>query len=127
MAPRLCVVGLGLMGGSVGLAARERGAAAAVSGFAVDPAARHAAEQRGCVEAAHDDLAAALEGADLVLVCAPVAQLASAVAGVVAAAPTATVSDVGSTRAGLLAAVPAAERARFVGGHPMAGLELRGA
>jgi prephenate dehydrogenase len=126
MAPRLCVVGLGLMGGSVGLAARERGAADSVTGFDVDPAARAVAQERGCVQTAHDDLAAAVDGADLVLVCAPVAQLGSVVAEVLAAAPRATVSDVGSTKAGLVGAVPAAERARFVGGHPMAGLELRG-
>src|SRR3954468_7621640 len=106
MAPTLCVVGLGLIGGSVGLAARERGAASRVTGFDVDPAARAVAEERGCVDAAFERLADAVEGADLVLVCAPVAQLGSAVAEVQAAAPGATVSDVGSTKAGVVASAP---------------------
>src|SRR4051812_28605078 len=113
------------MGGSLGLAARERGAAGRVTGFDVDPGARTVAEQRGCVEAAFEDLADAVDGADLIVVCAPVAQLAPVVADVLAAAPAATVSDVGSTKAGVVGSAP--DRSRFVGGHPMAGLEGRGA
>src|SRR5689334_10128233 len=113
------------MGGSVGLAARERGAAERVTGYDVDPGARAVAEQRGCVDAAFADLRDAVNGADLVVVCAPVAQLGAAIADALAAAPGATVSDVGSTKAGVVAS--ATDRARFVGGHPVAGLELRGA
>jgi len=125
VAPTLCVVGLGLMGGSVGLAARERGAAERVTGYDVDPGARAVAVQRGCVDAAFADLREAVNGADLVVVCAPVAQLGAAIADALSAAPGATVSDVGSTKAGVVAS--ATDRTRFVGGHPVAGLELRGA
>ena len=56
------------------------------------------------MEAADGDLASACQGADLVVVCAPVAQLPAAVAATVAAAPaTATVTDIGSTKANVVA------------------------
>jgi prephenate dehydrogenase len=123
---RLAVVGLGLMGGSLGLAARER-AAAEVSGYDPDPAARAAALERGCVSIAHDELVAAVAGADLVCVCAPIAELAAAIAASLAAAPQATVTDIGSTKNAVVASVAGADRARFVGGHPICGREVRGA
>lgn len=121
------IVGLGLMGGSLGLALRER-AGAVVHGCDPDPEARSAALDRGCVDTAAADLAAACDGADLVVVCAPVAQIATAVAEVLDLAPaTATVSDIGSTKANVVRSVPAGARARFVGGHPVCGAEARGA
>jgi len=123
---RLAVVGLGLMGGSLALAARER-AQLSVVGHDPDAAARAAALERGCVEEAYGDLSAALEGADLVAVCAPVAQLSPSVAAALEGAPDATVTDIGSTKAAVVGAVPAGARARFVGGHPVCGLEARGA
>lgn len=126
MTLRLAVVGLGLMGGSLGLAARER-AGADVTGFDPDPAARAAAIERGCVSVATDDLVEAVTGADLVCVCAPIGELASAVAEALAAAPEATVTDIGSTKSAVVASVSGADRSRFVGGHPIAGREVRGA
>jgi prephenate dehydrogenase len=123
---RLAVVGLGLMGGSLGLAARER-AAAEVSGYDPDPAARAAALERGCVSIAHDDLVAAVAGADLVCVCAPIAELSAAISASLAAAPQATVTDIGSTKNAVVASVAGPDRARFVGGHPICGREVRGA
>jgi prephenate dehydrogenase len=123
----VAIVGLGLMGGSLGLALAQR-AGAAVVGYDPDPAARDAALERGCVVRAHDDLAAACAGADLVIVCAPVAQLPGAVADALAAAPAgATVTDVGSTKANVVRSVPDADRHRFIGGHPVCGSEARGA
>ena len=113
---RLAVVGLGLMGGSLGLAARER-VAADVAGFDPDPAARAAAVERGCVTTAHDDLASALAGADLVCVCAPTAELPQAIAEALAAAPEATVTDIGSTKSAVVASIAEPDRGRFVGGH----------
>jgi prephenate dehydrogenase len=126
-AMRAAIVGLGLMGGSLGLALRERGGATA-TGFDPDPAARAAALERGCVDAATDTLEAACADAELVVVCAPVAQLPVAIAAALAAAPPrATVTDVGSTKGQVVRAVPAADRHRFVGGHPVCGSEARGA
>jgi prephenate dehydrogenase len=123
----VAVVGLGLMGGSLGLALRER-AGMRVAGYDPDPAARAVALERGCVERAAEDLQSACEGAGLVVVCAPVAALPAAIAAVLEAAPgDATVTDVGSTKANVVAAVPAHQRHRFVGGHPVCGSEARGA
>jgi prephenate dehydrogenase len=123
---RLAVVGLGLMGGSLGLAARER-AGAVVSGYDPDPAACAAALERGCLTTAFDTLAAAVADAELVCVCAPIGELPAVIASVLAAAPQATVTDIGSTKSAIVASISAGDRARFVGGHPVTGRELRGA
>jgi prephenate dehydrogenase len=124
---RVAIVGLGLMGGSLGLALTGR-AGATVRGYDPDPAARAVAVERGCVEAAEADLESACRGADLVVVCAPVAQLPAAVAATVAVAPaSATVTDIGSTKANVVRSVEGSDRTRFVGGHPVCGSEARGA
>jgi prephenate dehydrogenase len=120
---RVAIVGTGLIGASVGLAAQRRGAS--VAGWDVDPRALDAAANRGAVEAA-GALEEALRGAELAVVAAPIAALPSQVAAVLAATgDETTVTDVGSTKASVVAA--AAGSPRFVGGHPIAGLESRGA
>jgi prephenate dehydrogenase len=119
---RVAVIGTGLMGASVALAARARGDA--VAGWDPDPDALAAAVARGAVDAA-GSLDAAVADAELAVVAAPIAQLPSAVAAVLAAAGEATVTDVGSTKAGVVGA--AAGSPRFVGGHPICGSETRGA
>ncbi len=123
---RVGIVGLGLMGGSLGLALRER-AQADVVGFDPDHAVREQALERGCAAEVHDAVGPACADADLVVVCAPVAQLPAAVAGALAAAPErATVTDIGSTKANLVRGIAAEDRGRFVGGHPVCGSEARG-
>ena len=120
---RVAIVGTGLIGASVGLAARRAGAERVVGW---DPDASHlaTAAERGAVEPAAD-LAAALEGADLAVVAAPVTALPGQVREVLdASGPSVTVTDVGSTKAGVCEA--AAGVARFVGGHPICGSEARG-
>jgi prephenate dehydrogenase len=119
---RIGVIGTGLMGASVALAARERGDA--VTGWDPDPAALAAAGARGALEAA-GSLEDAVRGAELVVVAAPIAQLPAEVAATLAATTDATVTDVGSTKASVVAA--AAGSPRFVGGHPICGSESRGA
>src|SRR5262245_23043928 len=115
------------MGGSLGLALASR-AHATVRGYDPDPAARAAALERGCVASAHATIAEACSDAELVVVCAPVAQLPAAVAATVAAAPPdATVTDIGSTKANVVRRIDGDDRARFVGGHPVCGSEARGA
>jgi prephenate dehydrogenase len=120
---RLAIVGTGLIGASVGLAARGRGVS--VRGWDPAPAALAAAVGRGAVEAA-PSLGEAVEGVDLVVVAAPIAALREEVVAVLAAtADETTVTDVGSTKASVVEA--AAGSARFIGGHPMTGAESRGA
>jgi prephenate dehydrogenase len=124
---KVAIVGLGLMGGSLGLALAAR-AGAVVAGHDPDPEARRAALARGCVAAAHDTLDEACAEADIVVVCVPVAQLPDAVGAALRAAPAqALVTDIGSTKANVVRSVPAGERHRFVGGHPVCGSEARGA
>ena len=119
----VAVVGTGLIGASVGLAAQRGGAS--VVGWDVDPRALGAAVERGAVEAA-GSLEEALAGAELAIVAVPIAALPARVAAVLAATgEETTVTDVGSTKASVVAA--AAGSPRFVGGHPIAGLESRGA
>jgi prephenate dehydrogenase len=124
---RLAIVGLGLMGGSLGLAARERGGVTRIVGCDTDAGAREAALGRGCVDEAAGDLASAVAEADLVALCAPVAELPRVLAELAELAPQATVTDIGSTKTGVVAAVPPGLRPRFIGGHPICGMETRGA
>src|SRR5436305_10588760 len=120
---RLAVIGTGLIGASVALAARDAGVEE-VRGWDVDDAALAAARDRGAVVPA-ETLGAAVDGVDLAVVAAPVAALPGQVAEVLAASGAqTTVTDVGSTKGPLTAAV---RDARFIGGHPVCGSEARGA
>jgi prephenate dehydrogenase len=119
----LTIVGTGLIGASVGLAARSTGAC--VKGWDPEPVALAVAADHGAVEAA-SSLEAALAGAELVVVAAPTAALPELVRAVLAQTDEGqTVTDVGSTKAGVVEA--AGGSPRFVGGHPLAGKEAHGA
>ncbi len=121
---RLAIVGTGLIGASVGLAAKRSGVDH-VAGFDPDSDALAVAAGRGAVDQAAGSLEEALEGAELALVAAPVAQLAREVGEVLEASDHGcTVSDVGSTKAAVCAAAGASSR--FIGGHPVCGSEARG-
>ena len=121
---RLAIVGTGLIGASVGLAAKRAGVEW-VTGWDPDGEAAAAAARRGAVDVATPTLAAALAGADLAVIAAPVALLAAQVeAALAGTGEETTVTDVGSTKTAVCAA--AANSARFIGGHPMAGGEARG-
>lgn len=119
---RVVVLGLGLIGGSVGLAARER-LGAHVSGWDPDPGVRERALQLGVVDVAVPS-PDALDGApDVVVVAAPVGELSSLIGPACARFADAVVTDVGSTKAALVAAHP---RDPYIGGHPLAGAEVAG-
>jgi prephenate dehydrogenase len=121
--PRLAVVGVGLIGGSIGLAARER-LGAHVRGFDPRDGVLAAALERGAVTEACGSVVEAVAGADVAFVAAPVGELPEAVASVLAAAgPDCVVTDVGSTKRSVVAAV---DDPRFIGGHPLAGAETAG-
>jgi prephenate dehydrogenase len=112
---RLAVIGTGLVGTSVALAARRAGAMCA--GFDVDPGVLAEASALGAVTSEASQ-AAALAGADLVVVAVPVGSAADVVREVLAAAgPETVVTDVSSTKR-VLASI---EDPRFVPGHPVAG------
>ncbi len=120
---KVTILGVGLIGGSIGLAARRR-AGAEVCGYDPDPRVRARALELGALDTQADDLAAAVAGAEVVFVAAPVGALADTVRLALAAArPDCVVSDVGSTKR-VVAEAGADER--FVGGHPLAGAETAG-
>jgi prephenate dehydrogenase len=120
---RVAILGVGLIGGSIGLAARGR-ADAEVCGYDPDAAVRARALELGAIGAQAPDIAGAVAGADVVFVAAPVGALGETVSAALAAARTdCVVSDVGSTKRVL---ADAAADERFVGGHPLAGAETAG-
>jgi prephenate dehydrogenase len=116
---RVVLVGLGLIGGSVGLAARER-LGAHVVGFDPDPQVRALALERGVVDAVVDD-PADLGPADVALVAAPVQALAERIAQACEQLDGAVVTDVGSTKHALVESVKATN---YIGGHPHARADL---
>ncbi|MDQ6835212.1 MAG: prephenate dehydrogenase/arogenate dehydrogenase family protein [Actinomycetota bacterium] len=120
---RIAVIGVGLIGGSVALAARAR-ARASVTGFDSSAPALASALERGAVDRAAPTLQDALEDAEAAFVAAPVGALPELVGEVLSAAPAdCVVTDVGSTKR---AVVAAHDDPRFVGGHPLAGAENAG-
>jgi prephenate dehydrogenase len=120
---RIAILGVGLIGGSVALAARER-MGASVAGYDESADALARAVQRGAVDEACDSLAVALAGAEAVFVAVPVGRVPELVGEALAAVPAGcVVSDVGSTKR---AVVAAHDDPRFVGGHPLAGAESAG-
>jgi prephenate dehydrogenase len=120
---RIAVIGVGLIGGSVGLAARER-LGAYVSGHDRSPDALALALQRGALDHGADTVAGAVAGAEAVFVAAPVGDLAGVLDAALAAAPAdCVVTDVGSTKRAIVAGH---DDPRFVGGHPLAGAETAG-
>ncbi|MEX0791223.1 MAG: prephenate dehydrogenase/arogenate dehydrogenase family protein, partial [Actinomycetota bacterium] len=125
----LAIVGLGLMGGSLGLAALERGLAERVVGFDLDPATIKRALERRAITHGASSLASAVAEADLVVLATPVGSIGDVFAEAAASMPSGcVVTDVGSTKAGVVDAVTrrAPASVHFIGGHPMAGSEKDG-
>ena len=121
---RVAVLGVGLMGGSIGLAAKEHVDGAEVVGFGRDPDRLRAAVDRGAIDTAVGSLEEAVEGAELCFACAPVGVLPDLVrAALDASGPDTLVTDVGSTKQDLVGRIG---DPRFVGGHPIAGAETAG-
>jgi prephenate dehydrogenase len=121
---RIAVLGVGLIGGSIGLAARRRLESEAV-GFDPDPGTLERALAEGVLDRAAESVAEACAGADAVFCAAPVGQLPELAAGALAACGEDTVvTDVGSTKRDIVAALGSDQR--FIGGHPLAGAETSG-
>ena len=125
----VCVVGVGLIGGSFGLALRQRRLARHVVGVVRRQATIEEAIQIGAIDEGTTDLRQAASQADLIFMAPPVGQmieLCREISGVVRAG--AIVTDAGSTKASFVSECEEilAGRAHFVGGHPMAGSEQTG-
>jgi prephenate dehydrogenase len=123
-AKRVAVLGVGLIGGSIGLAARRR-LGVEVVGYDPDPATVAEARRKGAIGRGAASVEEAVAGADVIFCAAPVGKLPElARAALAAAGPEAVLTDVGSTKRGIVAAV--GEDERFIGGHPLAGAETAG-
>jgi prephenate dehydrogenase len=121
---RIAVLGVGLIGGSIGLAARRR-LGAEVVGYGRTPETLARAVEIGVLDRAAASIAEACEGADLVFCAGPVGALPEqARAALDACGAETVVTDVGSTKGELVDALGGDER--FIGGHPLAGAETAG-
>ena len=121
---RIAVLGVGLIGGSIGLAAKERVEDAEVVGFGRDPERLELARERGAIDRAAGSIEDAVNGAQLCFACAPVGVLPELVrAALDASGDDTLVTDVGSTKQDLASR---SSDPRFVGGHPIAGAETAG-
>jgi prephenate dehydrogenase len=125
----LTVVGVGLLGGSVALAARRRDAARRIIGVDEAPIILERARQLGLVDEATPDLAEGARQADLMVFCTPVDRIAEQVlAAAGPCRPGTLLTDVGSTKAEIVRKVEAGLPAEvtFLGGHPLAGSHKSG-
>ena len=125
---RIAIIGLGLLGGSIGLAVREHLPEATTTGYDADPAARLRAAERGLVNRVCDDAASAVREADLVILCVPVGAMGAAAAAIAQALPPgALVSDVGSSKQTVASTLAEAlPDHAIIPAHPVAGTEHSG-
>jgi prephenate dehydrogenase len=126
------IVGVGLIGASIGLALRERELAKTVVGVGRRAATLRTARQRGAVTSTTTDLTRGVRDSQLILVCTPVESIARFVLEAAASCPAGSIiTDAGSTKFEIVQTVDAglkksSHQVAFVGSHPMAGSEKTG-
>ncbi len=127
---RLCIIGVGLIGGSLARALREAGEVGEVIGCGRGEANLQAAVRLGVVDRYDTDPAHAVAGADVVVVAVPLGAMEAVLRSTVPhLAPEAIVTDVGSAKGSVVADVARVYGGippRFVPGHPIAGTENSG-
>ena len=116
MSRRATVVGVGLIGGSIGLALRERGWH--ISGVDTDSGCLDRALELGAIDTIGWD-----SEAEITFVATPVSTVASLVKEALTTSPSGVVTDAGSVKNPIVQEI---EDQRFIGGHPMAGSEQEG-
>ncbi|ODS53267.1 MAG: hypothetical protein ABS36_15215 [Acidobacteria bacterium SCN 69-37] len=120
---RIGIIGTGLIGGSIALAARHTWPGVRVIGTP----SRGGPLPDGMLDRLESDIVAVARASDLVVLCVPVTIMPAMMAAIARAGTSAIVTDVGSTKRGVMAAAREAGLTTFVGGHPMAGGERPGA
>ncbi len=126
---KISIIGVGLIGGSIGAALLNRRLASAVIGIGRRPENLRKAKSLGAVTATSQSIDEGVADADLVIVCTPVGEIAKHVLQAAAAAPEcAILTDAGSTKESIVKTVDAqlGRKNRFVGSHPLAGSEKTG-
>jgi prephenate dehydrogenase len=129
MLDRVAIVGLGLIGGSMGLALHKTRAAQQITGYDLGRGVSDRARRIGAIDQAYDSLADAVRGAELVVLATPVGAMRALLQNLsTALSPGTVVTDVASTKAQVISwaeeFLPTS--VSFVGGHPMTGKELSG-
>jgi cyclohexadieny/prephenate dehydrogenase len=125
----LTIVGVGLIGGSIGLAARRRGLAGRVIGSGRNAPTLERARELGAIDHVCLDLCEAVRRADVAVFCTPVTLIAEQVLAAAPACGNGTLlTDAGSTKGAIVRALDGKlpRGVRFVGSHPLAGSEKRG-
>jgi prephenate dehydrogenase len=126
----VAIIGVGLIGGSIGMALRERGLAERVIGIGRRQTSLRTARRVGAVTNTTVELDKGVAEADLVVVCSPVGLIVDHVRRAAAASPEGTlITDAGSTKQMIVSALDNGlpRRCRFLGSHPLAGSEKSGA
>ncbi|HJU70239.1 MAG TPA: prephenate dehydrogenase/arogenate dehydrogenase family protein, partial [Paucimonas sp.] len=127
---KISIFGVGLIGGSFALALKKAGAVAHVVGVGRSIASLERAKELGIIDQIGSSIAEAVDGADLILVAAPVAQTEQILASIAPhLQPRTLVTDAGSTKSDVVTAARKAlgdKIAQFVPGHPIAGREQNG-
>ena len=125
---RIAIIGLGLLGGSIGLAIKAYLPDATTTGYDADPATRARAAERGLVQSICGSAASAVADAELVILCVPVGAMAAAAAELAGALPAgALISDVGSSKQSVAKALAEALPGHaIIPAHPVAGTERSG-
>lgn len=124
----VAIIGLGLLGGSVGLAVQEHLPGVATRGFDADPAVRKRAAERGLAATICDDAVETVRGADLVILCVPVGAMGYAAQAMAPGLEAhAIISDVGSSKQSIASELAAAlPDHTIIPAHPVAGTEQSG-
>jgi prephenate dehydrogenase len=124
----IAIVGVGLIGASIGLAVRREKLAGEIVGIGRRASSLRKAKACGAVDRTTTNLERGVAGAELVIVCTPVELIVEQVQRIVAAVPGALVTDAGSTKELLVGELGKSlpRDSHFVGSHPMAGSENTG-
>ena len=130
MLKKVVIVGVGLIGGSFALALKKAGIVAQVVGVGRTASVLERAKQLGIIDHIADSMEDAVQGADLILIAAPVAQTEAILRTIAPHLQAGTVvTDAGSTKSDVVAAARAAlggKIGQFIPGHPIAGRESNG-
>ena len=129
MINKLCIIGVGLIGGSLARALRAAGQVREIVGHGRRPNALQRAVDLGVIDHAEVTLAAAVQGADVVVLAVPVGAMADILAELGRLSFDGVITDAGSTKGSVVAAARSALGVRFphfIPGHPIAGTEQSG-
>src|ERR1700722_16114021 len=126
---QICILGVGLLGGSIGLAVKSKLNVCRIIGYGHRQSTLDTALKLGAIDLGFTDAGRAVEGCDLVILCTPVGLFPENLAEIAPTlSPEAVVTDVGSTKRSVvdLAGRLLRRPERFVGSHPIAGSDKRG-